>query len=727
MVRRVRRKSTGRALRWIRSLGGERRKITRVLAVTVAVVLPLYLVHIVRGLPSLQQLEVYEPELATKIYSIDGKLIKELFYKKRALASLEEIPDYLWQAVVATEDHRFFKHWGFVPERFLKAIVVDLVTLSPSQGGSTITQQLARQLYLGLRKTIDRKIREILTAIQIERTYTKREILEMYLNHMYLGHGNYGVRSASQFYFGKDVSELSLEECALLAALFQRPERLSPLKNPEAAKRRRDLVLYRMWKVGYITRGQYEKAIAAPLGVVATREDEAPGIGPYFTEYVRLQLQAKYGEAIYKEGYSVYTTLDTRIQRAAEQAVQERLTVLQRKMNRQWIQTGKWRELVTEADLGGRSYRAALADTAWMDSVLTAKAPVQAAVVVLDPSTGYILAMVGGRDFRESKFNRAVQALRQPGSAFKPIAYTAAVDNGYMPTYELLNQPVVLFMPDGSRWAPQNYDGSQGGPTTLREALARSLNLVAARLVQEVVPPRRVVDYAHKLGIKTPLPAVDAIALGATEVIPLELTAAFAALDNHGVYCEPMAILRVTDRFGNVLEENLPKRKEVLSAETAYIMTDMLRSVLDQGTGVTARTVYGFTRPAAGKTGTTNEFTDAWFIGYTPQLVAGVWVGFDQPKLSLGQGSSGAVIALPIWANLMKRAHEELGLPVLDFEMPDGVVRVPVCAETKKLATPYCPHVLNEVFRKDLAPTESCDKHAGVARRRSTSRRGRLL
>ncbi len=727
MAKRVRKSRPHGISGWLRWWLEDRRRIKRLSISVVALLFIAYFVKIASDLPSLQQLEVYEPELATKIYSLDGKLIKELYFKKRALASLDEMPDYMWQAVVATEDHRFFNHWGFVPIRFLKAAFIDIITLSKRQGASTITQQLARQLYFGIQKTYERKIKEILTAIQIERTYTKWEILEMYLNHMYLGHGTYGVRSASRFYFGKDISELSLEECALLAGLFQRPERLSPIKHPDRAKRRRDLVLYRMWKVGYITREQYEEAKAKPIRLAEDRGREALGIAPYFTEYVRQQLQKKYGQSIYKDGYSVYTTLDTRVQRAAEEAVRVHLSRLQRKINRRLIRTGDWKDLVTKEDLGGRSYREALADTAWLDSVLTAKAPVQVAVVVLDPKTGYILGMIGGRDFRESKFNRAVQAMRQPGSAFKPIVYTAAIDNGYMPTYELLNQPVVLFMPDGSRWAPHNYDGSQGGPTTLREGLARSLNLVAARLVQEVVPPRKVVDYAHKLGIKTPIPAVDAIALGATEVIPIEITAAYAALDNHGVYCEPIAILRVMDRFGNVLEENVPRRREVLSAETAYIITDMMRSVIDRGTGVSARTRWGFTRPAAGKTGTTNDFTDAWFIGFTPQLVAGVWVGFDQPKMTLGPGNSGAVAALPIWASLMKRAHEELNLPVADFQMPDGVVRLDVCAETKKLATEYCPEVLHEVFKKEFAPTEYCDKHRGPVLRRGANRRRRIL
>ncbi|UCE05239.1 MAG: hypothetical protein JSW07_16695, partial [bacterium] len=343
--------------------------------------------------------------------------------------------------------------------------------------------------------------------------------------------------------------------------------------------------------------------------------------------------------------------------------------------------------------------------------------PIQVALVAIDPANGHILAMIGGRDFEKSKWNRAIQATRQPGSTFKPIVYTAAIDNGYAPCFELLNQPVVLYLPNGDRWAPHNYDYSQGGPTMLRDGLKHSYNLVTARLVQEVVPPKTVADYAHKLGLSTPIPPYDAIALGSADVILIEITSAFGVFANQGVLAKPLYIFKVVDKYGNILEEYNPEVKEVLRKESAYIMTDMLKSVLNSGTGVTARTVYQFLRPAGGKTGTTNDFTDAWFIGFTPQIVSGVWVGFDDPAISLGEGQAGAVVALPIWAPFMKITHDTLQFPIKNFEMPPGVVRVEICKETKRLPAEYCPEIISEVFETRYAPTEKCEIHTGFGNR----------
>jgi len=326
--------------------------------------------------------------------------------------------------------------------------------------------------------------------------------------------------------------------------------------------------------------------------------------------------------------------------------------------------------------------------------------------------------MIGGRDFTESKYNRALQMrTRQPGSTFKPIIYAAAIDNGYSTTTELLNQPVVLYLPNGDRWAPHNYDNSQGGPTTFREALRRSLNLVTARVVQELVPPSTVVDYAHKLGLTTNLVPVDAIALGATEVSPIELTSAFGVFPGLGSLAKPIAILKVMDKYGNVVEEYRPELTQVLSPETSYIMVDLLQTALNRGTGSAARTTYQFLRPAGGKTGTTNEFTDAWFIGFTPQIVAGVWVGLDDPALTLGSGQAGAVAALPIWAPFMKVAHDTLNLPIEYFHTPPGIIEVEICSETKKLATEFCPEIVKEIFDRRHVPTEKCPTHTGFRSR----------
>jgi penicillin-binding protein 1A len=680
-----------------------------------------------RDLPSLTQLEHYDPELATKIYSQDGVVIKELYTQKRIYVPLEEIPPFLVQAVLATEDHIFYQHWGINVKRFMYAMLINITTMRYQQGASTITQQLARQLYLNLEKKISRKLKEWITAIQIERTYTKNEILEMYLNQMNFGHGNYGVQAAAIEFFGKNVQQLNLSECALLAGLLQRPSSYYPIRYPERATLRRNLVLRNMLKRNYITEDEYNEAVNQPLEVQDYDYQKEFGIAPYFTEYVRQQLQETYQMDIYKGGYSVYTTLDSRVQAAAEKEVNKNLAELQEKANKRLIASNRIKKYIDPEILENRSYREILKDKHFLDSLATESEPIQVALVAINPNNGYVLAMIGGRNFEKYKFNRALQAKRQPGSTFKPIVYTAAIDNGYSPSFELLNQPVVLYLPNGDRWAPSNYDNTQGGPTSLRDALKRSLNLVTARLVQEVVPPKTVSDYGVKLGLTTPIPPYDAVALGSADVIPIELISAFGVFANQGILAKPLYILRVEDKFGSIIEENRPEIKEVLRKETAYIMSDMLASVLNNGTGYTARTVYHFMRPGGGKTGTTNEYTDAWFVGFTPQIVAGVWAGYDDPAMSLGPSQTGAMVALPIWAPFMKTAHDTLNLPVEDFEMPPGVSRVEICKETKKLPTEYCPDIISELFRADQVPTEKCDVHTGMMDRLKTQDKSKRI
>ncbi len=678
----------------------------------------ILMAYLVKDLPSLQSLEDYDPELATKIYSRDGVLIKELFTKKRILKPLEEMPEPLVQAVLATEDRDFYNHWGLNFKRIVKAIMIDIIHLSYKEGASTITQQLARQLYLNLEKSIVRKLREIITAIQIERTYTKHEILEMYLNHMYFGHGAYGVQTASLKFFNKDVSQLSTEECALLVGILQRPNTYSPFRNQEKAIARRNVVLFNMFTQGHLSRQNYEALKSTPLVVSEKNRIEDTGIAPYFTEHIRQELQRNFGMNLYTGGYNVYTTLDSRLQVCADEVVKKNLNKLQTKFNDRLINTGKIKNYLPDSLTAIHSFSELKNNyRSLLDSIATSRFTLQVAFIALDPGTGHVLALIGGRDFEESKYNRAIQMrTRQPGSTFKPFVYTAAIDNGYSPSYELLNQPVVLYLPNGDRWAPHNYDHSQGGPTMIREALQRSLNLVTARLVQQVVPPRTVVDYARKLGLTTNIPAVDAIALGSGSVSPIEITSAFGVFANQGVLAEPMFLTQIIDNDGNVIEEYFPNVNEVLRKETAYIMNNMLQSVVNNGTGVTARTVYNFTHPAGGKTGTTNDFTDAWFIGFTKYIVAGVWVGFDDPAKTLGSGQAGAVVALPIWAEFMKAAHDTLNLKPAYFKMPTGVTRVDICKDTKKLATEYCPNIISEIFEIKNAPTEYCDKHKGFDR-----------
>jgi penicillin-binding protein 1A len=703
----------------------KRRKRFWGVVLALAVFFIAWLVYLGFSLPQLNTLENFNPELASKVYSADGVLIKEFFTERRFYMPMSQIPDIMVKSVLATEDHRFYDHWGIRPLRFVRAILFDVLTLSKQQGASTLTQQLARRLYLSPEKTVTRKIREWMTAIQIERTYTKPEILEMYLNHMSFAHGTYGVEAAAQYLFGKKAHDLTLPECAVLTASLQRPAYLNPVRYPERALKRRDLVLGRMLAEGEITRAQYQDAAALPLGIKPRTGSELEGIAPYFTEWLRQNLQKDFGWDLYKSGMNIYTTLDSRVQECAENAVRAHLPKVQEISNRSLRKREILEKYLTPAQLRQDTIERWLSRKAFVDSVLNERAAVQVALVAIDPRDGHILAMIGGRDFSESKYNRAVQAIRQPGSAFKPIVYTAAVDNGYMPSYEKLNQPVVVELEDGTRWTPHNFDESIGGKTTLREALRRSLNLVTTRLVQEDVPPRQVVQYARNLGITTHLDAVDALALGSCGVIPLELTSAFGVFANHGVLVKPFGMIKVADKYGNIQQKNSPQSKGVLREETAYIMADMLRTVAQAGTGAAAVSQFGFTRPAGGKTGTTNDFTDAWYLTFTPQMVVGVWVGHDDPALTLGNNQTGGQAALPITASTIACAHDALKLPVEDFVQPPGVVRLAICNETKLLANPACPDVVVEIFDVRYQPEQSCTVHVGGKGRDRDKRRVR--
>lgn len=674
----------------------------------------VYLFTLTDDLPSLSQLENFDPNLITRIYSSDGAIIKELYTQRRVLVPLEKIPPYMVEGLLATEDHRFYDHWGFNLERFLKAATIDILTLSYKQGASTLTQQLARNLYesIGFRKTISRKIKEALTSVQIERTYTKNEILEMYLNSIYFGHGVYGIEAAAKRYYNKHAEDLTLDECAILVGMLKAPAYYSPINHPNAAKSRRNVVLFAMHGSGLISDRMYRFYASKPIVTHPPKDNS--GMAPYFSEYVRQQLERD-AEALdidpYRDGLSVYTTLDSRVQAVADSAYRRFTSVQQRVLNHRLLNDRRYLSAIINTNrFDVDSVRMMIRGQVPMDSTLRTELEVQGALVSINPSNGHILAMIGGRDFSTSKFNRASQARRQPGSVFKPFIYTAAIDNGYPVTKQLLNQPVVIFTDDTTQWRPQNYDKTTGGLTTLREGLRRSLNLISVRIVQELVPPVQVVDYAHRMGITTPLRAVDAIALGTSEVIPLEVTAAYSIFPNHGIWNEPTAITKIVDRYGNVIKRYVPVRREVLSEETAYIMTNMLQTVMDKGTGGSGRWRWHFYRPAGGKTGTTQNFTDAWFVGFTPQIATGVWVGVDDPGVSLGPRQSGAVAALPMWATYMKAAHDTLNLPEAEFEQPDGVVEVTICKVSKKLPTKYCP-TETEIFNKKYVPTDTCTIH----------------
>ena len=678
-----------------------------------------------QDLPSLEQLERIRPKLATQVYSSDGHVLKEFAVEKRIPLPYEAIPQAMIDAVMSIEDRRFYSHWGIDLRRTLKAAYVDLKHFGIVEGASTLTQQLARNLFLTMRVKWSRKIKEALTAIRIERTYSKQEILEMYMNQVYFRHGAYGIQSAAQTYFGKNADELRLDEFALLAAQLK-GRGYSPFVYPEGALRRRNLVLSVMADCGKISREEAREAQNLPLGVRPKREEG--GEAPYFTEHVRRQLKAdpRYGtEAIYERGLTIYTTVNHGLQKIAEEVLHKKLAELQAPIDERIAQIeaaagaqariDSLRQAMSsliESEDSGQPVSHALSDSfyALADSLRKTHV-VQGAFVALDPSTGRILAMVGGRNFKESEFNRAIQALRQPGSVFKPFVYTAAIDNGYRTTDIIFDTAHSVPMPDGTLWRPENYDLRFLGPITLREGMKKSRNLVTIRLLMKI-SPEQAVQYAHKMGITTRIAPVYSLAVGSCEVTLLDLVSAFCVFPNGGVHVKPMSILRIVDRNGRLLEERSQgAENEVLSAETAAIMTSMLQSVMEKGgTGYGARTWIGFKRPAGGKTGTTGNFADTWFIGFTPQIAAGVWIGFDE-KLSLGKGKSGAVVALPVWARFMKAAHDSLNLPVADFVIPAAVVQLDICAETHKIATEYCPRVLHELFKPGTEPTELCANH----------------
>jgi len=665
------------------------------------------------NLPSLTTLESIDPPVISTIMSRDGVVLDVIHSgEKRDYVPIERIPDHLIQATIATEDRRFYSHWGLDLRRIVKAAIVNVAAMDIKQGGGTITGQLARDLYLTKKQIYTRKVKEALTALQIERTYSKTEILEMYLNQMFYGHRSYGIQSAAKRYFDKNVDDLEIQEGALLVGILQRPATYSPYNHPENAFRRRNIVLHSMMDYGYLTLAEYDSIKQIPLGVAENIETSSK-IAPYFCEHVKKQIEGTIGVPAFTDGLTIYTSLDTRVQACADSVINSRLPEIEREIWDDIIKKRKFTQWFDPPLKTEKEIRAFLADSAKVDSVFRNKVTLQVAMTAIEPSTGQILAMVGGRDFSESKWNRATQMTRQPGSSFKPIVYTAAIDNGYPPTHELMNTPVVIIMLDGSRWSPQNYDGSVGGLTTLRYGLQHSLNLVSVHLVQELVKPQHVVSYAKRFGFTTNIHPYDAIALGADDVIPLELVSAFSVFANRGVRVEPSAILRVVDKDGKLIDEHIPRRREVINENAAYIMTDMLQSVINSGTGQRTRWMYNFYNPAGGKTGTTNDHTDAWFVGFTPQIAAVVWVGFDDAQMTMGEKREGATTALPIWGPFMRMVYDSLKWPLAEFQEPSGVARLDVCADTKKIARGSCPEKMNEVFLLDLAPMDSCDVHIG--------------
>ncbi|MEE9189473.1 MAG: PBP1A family penicillin-binding protein [Candidatus Neomarinimicrobiota bacterium] len=684
------------------------------------VMILIYIVIMSWNLPSIEQLENFDPDLVTRLYSGDGVVLHELFLQKRVFTALDDIPLHLQNATIASEDKRFRQHWGIDYHSVIRALAVNLASLSFRQGFSSLSQQLARNLYksIGFEDNINRKVKEIITAIQVERTYTKNEILEMYLNTIHFGHGTYGVEAAAKRFFARTASELTLGESAMLVGLLPSPAHYSPVNHPEKAIQRRNIVLRLMREQGYVNENEYITAVRDSLIQVQTQASK--GLAPYFTEYVRrfLEQEDEYLNInIYRDGLKIYTTLDSRLQDIAEEAVAQSIEQNQKKFNQVvFADEDKFSRLGYLSIYSEDTVRLMMSGELQLYNELRDKLLVQCGFIALDPKTGAILAMVGGRPDYHDQYNRAVQAPRQPGSVFKPFVYTTAIDNGYPVTEQLLNQRVVLNTQnaDGEwvKWNPRNYDGSTGGLTTLREGLRRSLNLISVRMVQQkLAPADQVRNTAMRMGLTTNIRPVDAIALGTSEVYLIEMAAAYSVFANKGVYSTPFAITRIEDRYGNVIKEYFPQQKEVLNERTAYLMTNLMQTVIDRGTGARSRWMYQFYHPAAGKTGTTQNWSDAWFAGFSPDIAACAWFGIDGPPMvSLGEGQSGNIAALPAWARFMRKAHQTLNLPQRNFDVPEGIIEIEICSVSKELPARACT-VEKELFIEGTEPTRSCQIH----------------
>ncbi|MEA2031009.1 MAG: PBP1A family penicillin-binding protein [candidate division Zixibacteria bacterium] len=645
-------------------------------------------------LPSFEQLHNIEPSLKTKIYDRNGILLKEFYSENRVLTPYRDIPEHLVQMLLASEDREFFDHWGINVRRVFVVAVSNLAKWRIAAGASTITQQLARMLFLNRKQTFERKFKEALTAIKLERTYSKEEIIEMYLNQYYFGRGAYGVSAAAKAFFSKSVSELNINNCALLIGMLKAPNTNSPFHHPDRAKKARNRVLYSYYTFDRIDKSTYDSLSAE--GLVISPPEEKPGIAPYFTETIRQYIYDRYGENfLYSGGLKVFTSLDVGIQQDAEAAINKKVDSLRARIARRHPPDDP-------------NYTEVIPDTVdKFDRPVRQYKKVQGAFVAIDNSNGDILAMVGGRSFKETKFNRAVQARLQPGSAFKPFIYTACIDNGFKTTDIIDDLPIVLNIPGAKQWRPHNFDNKFKGPITLRDGIRLSRNLVAIRLILNITP-EQAIFYAQRMGITTPLYPNPSLALGTCELKMIELVSAFSTFPNKGIHIPYRMIHKIVDRYGRVVEDNSAiEKEEVLSAQTAYIMVSLMQSVVKRGTGRRSQWM-GFTRPAGGKTGTSDNFCDNWFVGYTPQITSGAWVGFDT-KLSLGRNQDGSKNGVPVWTEFMIDAHDSL--PVLDFEEPEGIVHCNVCLESGEIATDRCVNVRNEVFIDGTQPTDTCHLH----------------
>ncbi len=710
--------------------------------------------EITSTLPPVDRLIDYQPPLATQVLADDGTLIGELYIERRYLTPIDKIPPLVRNAFIAAEDDAFYRHKGVDLLSIARAFVNNVLSGTKMQGGSTITQQVVKSLLLSPQKSYTRKLREMVLALRLERQLSKDDILYLYLNHIYLGSGAYGVAAAAREYFGKSLDELDVAEAAMLAGLPQAPSRYSPFKHWPQAKARQHYVLRRMAAAGFITAAELDAARSEPLTLAPRRGNFLAA--PDYVEYVRRQLEERYGPtAPYELGLKVYTAVNVEMQKAAENALRDGLRELDAREHYQGslrhLGAGETADFLhqqvrTLGDsplLRNRTYEAIVTDTrnqivrvrigahhgtlqtapsdghsapvlrslsagdvvrvqvaehgkgSTYQFVLDQSPIVEGALVAMDPTTGEVKAMVGGYDWQRSQFNRAVQAARQPGSAFKPLVYAAALDHNYTPASIIVDEP-ISFADNNRVWAPRNYEKRFYGPTTLRDALTFSRNVVTVKVTVNI-GLKYLIKYLHQVGLNANLQPNLSMALGSAEVTPLELATTYSIFANQGRRPRPIFITKITDRQGNVLEQAVPELRQVISPETAYQITSMLEDVIRRGTG---RKALALGRPAAGKTGTTNDYMDAWFMGYTPRLLAGVWVGFDE-KRSLGPRETGGRVAAPIWTNFMERALA--GKPILDFSVPPGLACVPIDPHTGRRVG-YGDGSIVECFRKGTEP-----------------------
>ena len=736
-----------------------------------------------KDLPRITSLADYHPSVITTVYSDDNRKIAEFFRERRIVIPLKDMPRTLIDAFVAAEDSRFYKHQGIDFISIVRAFVKNLEAGTIVQGGSTITQQVTKSFLLTPERSYKRKLREAILAYRIDKAFSKDDILYLYLNQIYLGHGAYGVQAASENYFGKSVKDLNLAECAILAGLPQAPSKYSPFRHPERAKQRQIYVLNRMVAEAYITNIQASEAINTILDIKPRRNMYIEEV-PFYTEHVRRHLEKKYGtDALYTQGLQVYTAVNLEMQKAAREEIQKGLfdldkregyrgplehikpeeiesysQALQVELDKKPLEEGATAKGVVIAvndskktvavRLGNTRGTIALADMIWarkpdpevayynvklkrpsqalaVGDVILAEVkgkeegtekwtlaleqmPIaQSALMSIEAGTGLVKAMIGGRDFRQTQFNRATQSRRQPGSAFKPLIYAAALDKVYedpkkfyTPATVIMDSAIVYTDEERDHtWKPRNYKETFYGPTLLRTALAKSRNLVTIKILQDIGIDYAI-EYAAKLGIESDLSRDLSIALGSSGISLLELLRAYSVFANQGYLVEPVFVLKVVDRNGDVLEEMAPERKKVIEKNTAYIMTSLLEGVVKYGTG---RRIKALKRPAAGKTGTTNNLFDAWFVGYTPEYITGVWVGLDE-EAPMGHGETGSRAASPIWLGFMQRALE--GKPVKVFQAPEGVEFAKIDADTGLLPVPESKNVVFECFKEGTVPTE---------------------